>query len=368
MTRTGTPTVVLLVAILTIVGAGCGLGDLPTRPPVETPSPSPTASPLPTPSPLPTASPTPTPIPAPTPLIYVVKPGDSLLTLAKRFKTTGRSIAYWNRATYPSLDPESPKYNPNRIEIGWKLTITPGVTIDQPPDASPGSPSPEPTVAIGPAASPPADGSGLLVTHVSRQSNVVVLTLDLDGPAASGQPIVQWLVDRRVPATFFVTGQLVQTDANAATVVAAIAAHPELFVIGDGTWSQPDLTGLSAAAIADQLNHADAVISAATGSSTKPYFRPPGGSHNQAVRTAGAGAGFAYSVLWDVDPDDGTLESSGGPTVSEIVTLVAARLQGGAIVHLHLGGGNTLAALPGIVDAIHGAGLIPVTLDRALGR
>jgi spore germination protein YaaH len=84
--------------------------------------------------------------PSPTPLVYTVKPGDSLLSIAKRFKTTGRSIAYWNRATYPSLDPDSSKYDPDRIEVGWKLVLTPGVTIDQALESPPaGSPTPEPT-------------------------------------------------------------------------------------------------------------------------------------------------------------------------------------------------------------------------------
>ena len=82
--------------------------------------------------PTPTPVPTPTPKPLPTPIVYTVKAGDNLLTIAKRFKTTGRSIAYWNRAAYPSLDPESPKYDPNRIEVGWKLTITPGVKNEGP--------------------------------------------------------------------------------------------------------------------------------------------------------------------------------------------------------------------------------------------
>ena len=47
--------------------------------------------------------------PQPTALTYVVKSGDSLVNLGHRFKTTGRSIAYWNRKAYPSLDPDKPR-------------------------------------------------------------------------------------------------------------------------------------------------------------------------------------------------------------------------------------------------------------------
>ncbi len=86
----------------------------------------------------PSATPLPTAQPGPTPLVYTVKAGDSLLLIAKRFKTSARSIAFWNRATYKRLDPDSPSYNPNNIEIGWRLTITPGVTIEN-GGASPGA-------------------------------------------------------------------------------------------------------------------------------------------------------------------------------------------------------------------------------------
>jgi hypothetical protein len=81
----------------------------------------------------------PTPTPRPTPLTYFVKSGDSLNSIADEFRTTARSIAFWNRDRYPSLDPDSEQYAPNRIGVGWTFTITPGTVYDE--DAQP-SPSP----------------------------------------------------------------------------------------------------------------------------------------------------------------------------------------------------------------------------------
>jgi Tfp pilus assembly protein FimV len=151
MNRSGTPPTGLLVAglALAIATTGCGLGDLPVRPPQSLPPATPGPSPSPTAVAPPTPTPSPRPVPSPTSLVYTVKPGDRLLSIAKRFNTSGRSIAYWNRATYPSLDPDSPNYNPDRIEVGWKLTLTPGVRIDQ-ATGSPAaaSPTPEPTVGL----------------------------------------------------------------------------------------------------------------------------------------------------------------------------------------------------------------------------
>ena len=73
----------------------------------------------------------PTPTPLPTFLNYVVKAGDTLTSIAKAHGTTARSIAFWNRTRHPSLDPDAPDYEPDRIRVGWILRLVPGVEIDE---------------------------------------------------------------------------------------------------------------------------------------------------------------------------------------------------------------------------------------------
>jgi hypothetical protein len=85
----------------------------------------------------------PTPTPGPSFAVYVVKTGDNLTSIAKAFKTTARSIAFWNRDQYPTLNPEGTNYLPNEIKVGWELRILPGVILDEQtlPDPTP-SPAP----------------------------------------------------------------------------------------------------------------------------------------------------------------------------------------------------------------------------------
>jgi len=90
----------------------------------------------------------PTPSPGPTFETYKVKRGDTLNSIARKYKTTARSIAWWNRGTYPSLDPEAPGYDPGTIRVGWTLVVLRGITVD---DSNPPTPSPAP--ASTPAAS-----------------------------------------------------------------------------------------------------------------------------------------------------------------------------------------------------------------------
>jgi hypothetical protein len=123
----------LLVLVAVVALAGCipsaARSGSPAAgsavPGASTPTPGPTG-----PTPVPSfVRPTPTPLPSF--LAYVVKSGDNLNTIAHRFGTTGRSIAYWNRATYPSLDPEAPSYKPNLVRIGWTLVLIPNVVVDE---------------------------------------------------------------------------------------------------------------------------------------------------------------------------------------------------------------------------------------------
>ncbi len=90
----------------------------------------------------------PTPTPAPTFAVHTVASGDNLNSIAKQYGTSARSIAFWNRSTYPSLDPESPDYSPNLLKLGWTLFLIPNVILtddEAPPLPTTELPSAEPS-------------------------------------------------------------------------------------------------------------------------------------------------------------------------------------------------------------------------------
>jgi LysM domain len=99
----------------------------------------------------------PTPTPLPTFLVYTVRPGDTLSSIARQFRTTSLSIAFWNRATHPSLDPDSPTYAPDRIQAGWDLLLVPDLELD--PEDLPPEPSPIVTPSLPGPPSPAASAS-----------------------------------------------------------------------------------------------------------------------------------------------------------------------------------------------------------------
>jgi hypothetical protein len=98
-------------------------------------------------------------------VLHTVVAGDSLTSLGRKYHTSGRSIAYWNRAQFPSLDPESPNYNPDNLKRGWILQILPGQ--EYAPSASdfetgitPSPSDPGDSVSASPDASAPDASAG----------------------------------------------------------------------------------------------------------------------------------------------------------------------------------------------------------------
>jgi peptidoglycan/xylan/chitin deacetylase (PgdA/CDA1 family) len=347
------------------------VGCAPSGSPSPSVSPSPTsaspgtggASPSTGASPRP--SPSPSPAPSATPVAYVVRSGDTLFSIARRFDTTARSIAFWNRDTYPSLDPDAPDYEPDRIVVGWTLDVWPGQEVDE-DDLPPASPAPRPSLSIPPTAAPSSGGVSVVVDHGPRASNAVALTFDLGGRVAQALDIVDWLIEHDVEATVFTTGETGTTNETGKAVLERVAAHPELFSLGNHSWDHPDFSELDPAAIQSQVNRTERAVQDLVGRTTKPFFRPPYGTQDLQTRETIGGLGWSYTVMWDVDTIDWRPVSEGGPTADDIVARVLARAQGGSIVLMHLGGYHTLEALPGLVNGLRERGLEPVTLARLL--
>ena len=205
-----------------------------------------------------------------------------------------------------------------------------------------------------------------LVSHGSRTIPRVALTFDMGGRTTPALDIMGWLIDQGVPATIFATG-VTGTSPVGTQVLELAAAHPELFLVGNHSWDHPSFIGLSVPAVVAQLDATDAAVAAITGTSTRPWFRPPYGSVDTAVKAAVGAAGWALTVRWDVVTTDYLPQPQGGPTTAQLVDQVLSSVRNGSIVIMHLGGYQTLEALPAIVQGLRDRGLEPVTLESLLG-
>jgi putative cell wall-binding protein/peptidoglycan/xylan/chitin deacetylase (PgdA/CDA1 family) len=212
----------------------------------------------------------------------------------------------------------------------------------------------------------PATGSQELFGSVSTSVKQVALTFDMGGRLDPGLSIVDFLVDNQVCTTFFPTSTMADTTEGRA-IMARIAAHPELFEIGNHTryhcdlvlggggspTSAPCTVAMTSTFIRTELTSAETVLARLSGMPVRPYWRPPYGSSNSFVRDVAASVGYTKTVMWNRDSIDWSLDT----TTSQIVSRITSPLPGnGSIALFHLGGYNTRAALPSIVTTLRAAG------------
>ena len=193
----------------------------------------------------------------------------------------------------------------------------------------------------------------------------------MGGRVGDALAIVDWLVDHDVHATIFMTGAIADnpnTDAGR-RVLAIIDAHPELFALGNHSYTHRDFRTLSASEIRDELRRTEAAIAPYCSQDPRPIFRPPNGGYDADVLAAVGAAGYRYTVTWDIDTIDWRLINNDppGPTADQIVAKTLANAQGGSIVLMHLGGYETFDALPRVVEGLRLVGYGFVTLDELIG-
>lgn len=260
------------------------------------------------------------------------------------------------------------------------------------PSATPGDPGTTPLPTSAPTAVPTATSSGCRAgnrvtagsqqtfTTVPNAGHALALTLDMGGRLDPGIDILNFLIANEVCVTIFPTGAMAQTP-QGQQVMAVIRAHPELFEIGNHTMHHCDLirggggsptsapcAGVTPTAdfIRQELTDAAAILQQFSGQQPIPYWRPPYGSVNAAVRDAAASVGYTKTFMWDIDTIDWKPIADGGPTGAQIATRVISRAVDGSIVLMHLGGYETLDALQIMVPGLRDRGLLLTSLSDLL--
>jgi peptidoglycan/xylan/chitin deacetylase (PgdA/CDA1 family) len=195
-----------------------------------------------------------------------------------------------------------------------------------------------------------------VISSGPRSAQRVALTFDDCFDGASWSRMLATLDRLGVKASFFCNGRYVRAFAAAARRTVR-----DGHTVGAHTWSHPQMPSLPAAAQRREIaRDVDAWWEVARAAPT-PYFRPPYGLHDGTTRTQAGELGFAYTVMWDVDPSDYL-----NPPRGRLVDHVVSRSRAGSIVVMHVNA-NTAAALPDMVRGLRARGLEPVSLDELLG-
>ncbi len=214
-------------------------------------------------------------------------------------------------------------------------------------------PSPEP--AGSPAAQPAPARPKIAYSSAHVDGKYIALTFD-DGPHPKLTPkLLDLLAARHIKVTFFLIGENVK-------------AHPELakreidegHVVGNHSWSHPNLRKLSDDKVRSELQRTNDVIKDAIGV-TPALMRPPYGELS-AAQAVWVNREFGFRIIrWDVDPNDW---KDPGPSVVAARILSATRP--GSIILSHDIHAGTVAAMPFIIDSLLAKGYQFVTVPELL--
>lgn len=251
---------------------------------------------------------------------------------------------------------------PGNGPSGSASSAEPAPTRPQVGSPMPGAPTATPTP-------PTAAGPSRLVEYGDRGSKDVALTFTVGYRLDPAVEILELLRERGVAATIFMSGIVFDQDetrAAAERVLQIITARPDLFQLGQHGYRATELAGLPLPEVIAEVRNAERTLARYGAPDLRPYFSPPGGARSAAILDTLGSLGYATTVLWDVDPLDWKPPPDGGPSAEEVAARVLEHVQGGSIVLLHLGGWNTLPALPAIIDGLTARGYRPVMVAELL--
>lgn len=182
-----------------------------------------------------------------------------------------------------------------------------------------------------------------VVKRLPEEEPYVYLTFD-DGPTKYLPAIVESLIEKQAPATFFWIGQY-------------SPPAPELLEkmrdaqlqIGTHTVDHRRLAGQSYAAQRKEIERGLAKVAKWTGIDTV-YVRPPYGAWDEKTEKVADEMGLKL-VLWSVDPRDWEK----GVTPGDIIERVLSQLHPGAVILLHEKE-TTAQVLPELIDRIREQG------------
>jgi peptidoglycan/xylan/chitin deacetylase (PgdA/CDA1 family) len=183
----------------------------------------------------------------------------------------------------------------------------------------------------------------------------VALTFD-DGPSPYTPQLVRTLLRLHVRATFFDVGS------RTAYWPEAVREQARAGEIGNHTWSHPNLTRLSAKAVAEELEWTQRTLARLTGARPR-LFRPPYEDATPAIDRLARSLEL-LDVRWSADSGD----SRPGARPEAVAKAAIADLRPGAIVLFHDPHPATPWVAASVVKAARRRGLRPVTVSDLLAR
>lgn len=168
--------------------------------------------------------------------------------------------------------------------------------------------------------------------------------------------ILDVLREKQVPAIFFVTGHYIKDQPELLKRMTG-----EGHLIGNHSWSHPDMSQISSGRITEELNKVKAGVAEVTGQQEMRYLRPPRGIFSERVLDTCRQLGYT-SVFWSVAYRDWEPKAQKGADYA--YRQVMAQLHPGAVILLHSVSKDNAEALGRIIDDARQQGYEFKSLDQ----
>jgi peptidoglycan/xylan/chitin deacetylase (PgdA/CDA1 family) len=191
-------------------------------------------------------------------------------------------------------------------------------------------------------------------------SSRIALVINVGAGYTPAVSMLDTLRERGLRTSFFVLGWWAERHPE---ILARIAADGH--EVASHGHSVFDLTRVSDAEVIEDLERADAAISAVTGRTTRPLWSPSAGYRDARVRRLAASIGYR-PIYWTLDSGDWRTDS----TAEGIYRRVMDNVVNGAIVVLHFDSPttptSTASVLGRLIDDLRARGFRPVTVTELL--
>lgn len=156
---------------------------------------------------------------------------------------------------------------------------------------------------------------------------VLYLTFDAGFENGYMEAILDVLKKHQVPAAFFVVGNYIESEPELIKRMVK-----EGHIVGNHTFSHPDMTLLSEEEFRNQLTDMEALYKEVTGREMKKFYRPPQGSYTFDNLKLASEMGYT-TVFWSLAYVDWYQDRQ--PSEEEAYKKMVPRIHPGAIVLLH---------------------------------
>ncbi len=208
---------------------------------------------------------------------------------------------------------------------------------------------------------PPHPGPAHPTFHAPGRTQQIALTIDDGYDPQTVAGYVEFAQRSKIPITFCPNGAYRQIwDQHAPALRPLIEAGQ--VQIGNHTWTHHQLPGRSDADIRADVEKNEEWIQKTFGITSRPWFRPPYGAHNQHVDGVVAEMGYPRILLWN-----GSFGDSTQLTPDQLIGLATRYLQPGTIMLGHANHPTVLGLFDRIQQLIAERHLQPVTLDTMFG-